>query len=70
MSHNAGESQLSVGGCDPDLDQWIFIIDWWLPQDLAITVLYVVPLLLASWLHLSWLTPTVAILTSVVELRS
>jgi hypothetical protein len=68
VSHNAGASQLSGGRCDPDLDQRIFIIDWWLPQDLAITVLYVVPVLLASRLHLSWLTPAVAILTSVLTL--
>lgn len=46
----------------------IFIIDWWVPQNFAITVLYVVPILLASRLHLSWLTPAVASLTSVLTL--
>src|SRR5574337_222144 len=46
----------------------IFAIDWWLPQGLAITVLYVVPVLLASRIPLSWLTPGVAILTSVLTL--
>ncbi len=46
----------------------IFAIDWGLPQSLAITVLYVVPVLLASRLHVSWLTPGVAILTSVLTL--
>jgi PAS domain S-box-containing protein len=46
----------------------IFAIDWWLPQGLSITVLYVVPVLLASRMHLSWLTPSVAMLTSVLTL--
>jgi PAS domain S-box-containing protein len=46
----------------------IFAIDWWIPQSLAITVLYVVPVLLASRIQLSWLTPGVAILTSVLTL--
>jgi PAS domain S-box-containing protein len=46
----------------------IYAIDWWLPQGLAITVLYVVPVLLASRIPLSWLTPAVAILTSVLSL--
>src|SRR5574341_2017585 len=46
----------------------IFAIDWWLPQNLAITVLYVVPVLLASRIPLSWLSPGVAVLTSVLTL--
>lgn len=46
----------------------IFAIDWWLPQGLAITVLYVVPVLIASRIPLSWLPPGVAILTSVLTL--
>ena len=46
----------------------IFAVDWWLPQTLAITVLYVVPVLLASRIHVSWLTSRVAILTSVLTL--
>jgi PAS domain S-box-containing protein len=46
----------------------IFAIDWWLPQNLAITVLYVVPVLLASRIPLSWFSPGVAVLTSVLSL--
>lgn len=46
----------------------IFTIDWWLPQGLAITVLYVVPVLIASRIPLPWLLPGVAVLTSVLTL--
>jgi PAS domain S-box-containing protein len=46
----------------------IFAIDSWLPQNLAITVLYVVPVLLASRIPLSWFSPGVAVLTSVLTL--
>lgn len=46
----------------------IFAVDWWLPQSSAITVLYVVPILLASRVHLPRLTSRVAILASALTL--
>jgi hypothetical protein len=46
----------------------IFAIDWWLPQHLAITVLYVVPVLIASRISFQWLLPGVATLTSFLTL--
>jgi PAS domain S-box-containing protein len=46
----------------------IFVVDWWVPMGLAITVLYVVPVLIAARLENPVATPLVAAIASVLTI--
>ncbi len=65
---NSGRSSFPTCGITAALIGGILAVDWWLPLGATVPVLYVVPVLISSWIPLPRAIPLVATLASFLAL--